>query len=107
MNNPRLLIVDDEAWKNWSNVWQPTVANQQLDAAQQAFLADQLAEDTALAIFAPRGQGPYPWTDDARKANQIRRRFYLLGQTRDGMRTWDIRQAIRHSNCPPPIPQRD
>jgi hypothetical protein len=34
------------------------------------------------------------WSGDARKQAHLRRRFMLLGQTLDGMRVWDIRQAI-------------
>lgn len=32
---------------------------------------------------------------ELRRQVQIRRRFMLLGQTLDGMRVWDIRQAVR------------
>jgi dienelactone hydrolase len=48
-----------------------------------------------VAVLETRGLGPQPWTTDPRKQVQIRRRFQLLGQTLDGMRIWDIRQAIR------------
>jgi dienelactone hydrolase len=49
----------------------------------------------AMAYVAPRGVGPTAWNQDERKQTQIRRRFYLLGQTLDGMRAWDIRRAIQ------------
>ena len=48
-----------------------------------------------MAYLCPRGIGPNAWPDDERKQTQIRRRFVLVGQTRDGQRVWDIRQAIR------------
>lgn len=48
----------------------------------------------AVAWFAPRGIGDGAWTGDERKQIQIRRRFMLLGQTLEGMRVWDIRQAF-------------
>ncbi len=48
-----------------------------------------------LAFLAPRGVGPSTWSGDERKQTQILRRFYLLGQSLDGMRVFDIRQAIR------------
>ena len=57
-----------------------------------------------MAILAKGGQtyarlrfgvGPTAWTSDAKERTHIRRRFLLLGQTLDGMRVWDIRQAIR------------
>jgi hypothetical protein len=50
---------------------------------------------TAMAWFAPRGVGPTAFTADLKKRTQILRRFALLGQTLDGMRAWDIRQAVR------------
>lgn len=48
-----------------------------------------------MAWLAPRGVGPTAWTTNTAKRVQIRRRFMLLGQTLDGMRVWDIRQAIQ------------
>jgi len=50
---------------------------------------------TAMAYVAPRGIGPDAWNPNERKQVQIRRRFMLLGQTRDGMRVWDVRRAIQ------------
>jgi len=48
---------------------------------------------TGIAYIAPRGIGPTAWNPDERKQTQIRRRFMLLGQTRDGMRVWDVARA--------------
>lgn len=48
-----------------------------------------------VAFFSPRGSGNTKWTVEERKQTQIRRRFYLLGQTLDGMRVWDILRAVR------------
>ena len=48
---------------------------------------------TGMAFVAPRGIGPTAWNPDERKQTQIRRRFMLLGQTRDGMRVWDVARA--------------
>ncbi len=49
--------------------------------------------------FVPRGSGPRvggpEMEAELRRQVQIRRRFMLLGQTLDGMRVWDIRQAVR------------
>jgi hypothetical protein len=49
----------------------------------------------AMAYVAPRGVGPTLWNQDAKKHVQNRRRFYLLGQTWEGMQTWDIRRAMQ------------
>ncbi|MEM7012193.1 MAG: prolyl oligopeptidase family serine peptidase, partial [Verrucomicrobiota bacterium] len=48
-----------------------------------------------MAYFCPRGIGPKAWPQEEKKRRQIRRRFVLIGQTQDGQRVWDIRQAIR------------
>jgi hypothetical protein len=47
-----------------------------------------------MAYVAPRGIGPTAWDPSERKQIQHRRRFYLLGQTLDGMRVLDIRRAV-------------
>ncbi|MFW6170677.1 MAG: alpha/beta hydrolase family protein [Planctomycetota bacterium] len=49
--------------------------------------------NTAFVYVAPRGIGPTAWNPGERKQTQIRRRFMLLGQTRDGMRVWDVARA--------------
>ena len=49
----------------------------------------------ALAYVAPRGVGPAKYSVDDKKLTQIRRRFYLLGQSLDGMQVYDIRRAIQ------------
>ena len=48
-----------------------------------------------MAFFAPRGVGLDAWSGDEKAQTKIRRRFMLLGQTRDSMRVWDIRRAIQ------------
>lgn len=54
----------------------------------------------AFAIVAPRGVGPTRWSEASRfdgkpAGHQIRRRFYLLGQTLEGQRVWDVRRAAQ------------
>lgn len=51
---------------------------------------------TMIVLFTPRGCGVNTWNQDDRKLIQIRRRFYLLGQTLEGMQSWDIR-AVFHA----------
>ena len=48
----------------------------------------------AMAYIAPRGVGPTAWTGSEKQQTHRLRRFYLLGQTLDGMQVWDIRRAI-------------
>jgi hypothetical protein len=53
----------------------------------------------AFAVVAPRGVGPTRWSETSRfdgkpAGHQIRRRFYLLGQTWEGQQVWDVRRAV-------------
>lgn len=48
-----------------------------------------------MAYVPPRGVGPTALSEDPAKRTQILRRYYLLGQSLDGMQVWDIRQAAR------------
>ncbi|MCS6852794.1 MAG: prolyl oligopeptidase family serine peptidase [Gemmataceae bacterium] len=49
----------------------------------------------AMAYVAPRGVGPTAFDPNEKKQTQIRRRFMLLGQTLEGMQTWDVRRAVQ------------
>ena len=48
-----------------------------------------------MAYICPRGIGPTAWTGSEKAQTQRLRRFYLLGQTLDGMRVWDIRRTLQ------------
>lgn len=48
-----------------------------------------------LAWLIPRGIGANAWKADQKHQTQLRRRFYLLGQTVDGMRVYDIGRAVQ------------
>jgi len=52
------------------------------------------AQPWAMAYVAPRGVGPTAWVGNEKAQTQKLRRFYLLGQTWDGMQVWDLRRAI-------------
>jgi hypothetical protein len=54
-----------------------------------------LAGDAAVVFVAPRGIGLTAWDSDPKRRNQIRRRFYLLGQTLEGMQVYDVRRAMQ------------
>ncbi len=46
------------------------------------------------AYLVVRGVGPDSWQVDEKKRTQVLRRYWLIGQTLDGMRVWDVRRAI-------------
>ncbi len=101
-------VLDEADWRRWaaalgrraprltnsiSDLVAPPDAATEEDFA--ALLASARERRRRLAWLLPRGVGPTAWQVDARKDVQIRRRFMLLGQTLEGMRVWDIRQAVR------------
>jgi hypothetical protein len=51
------------------------------------------ASPWAMTYFAPRGVGPTALDQSEKKQTQNRRRFYLLGQTLDSARAYDIFHA--------------
>ncbi len=58
-------------------------------------LKDEIVgNDHMLFIVAPRGIGPTHFERAGNRGDTIRRSFPLLGQTRDGMRVWDVRRAL-------------
>jgi dienelactone hydrolase len=88
-----LTVLDAQSWTNspakW--LWLGDGTAETMAALQQEMRTRKLA----LAFIAPRGVEPGKWQSETKKANQIRRRFMLLGQTLDSMRVWDIRRAAQ------------
>ena len=109
LNKPETVALnplDEDQWTEWLAAMRVGFADELGDCAagglpepnegtfrqnQQMFKGTK----SAVAYVAPRGIGPTVWNTDERKRTQIRRRFMLLGQTLDGMRTWDVRRAIQ------------
>jgi hypothetical protein len=102
-----LDVLDAAGWTNWLAAMstkfkgelpeelageEVPATNPDLFEAWQHELTDQ---HMALAFFAPRGIGLSAWSGGDSRLTKIRRRFMLLGQTLDGMRVWDIRQAVQ------------
>lgn len=104
-----LHVLDQSAWKSWLGAMRAGFASEltrELDAstdgnsqaAEQGFeaLMKKLAAAKGTSIWvAPRGIGLTAWNSTGKRESRIRRRFMMLGQTRDGMRVWDIRRAIQ------------
>jgi len=88
-----LTVLDAESWTNapvkW--LWLGGATPESYPDLRRQIQSEKLA----LAFFAPRGVEPSKWQADTKKANQVRRRYMLLGQTLDSMRVWDIRCAVR------------
>lgn len=98
-----LNVLDDQAWQEFLGAMRPAfeaeLQGEPLPPADQASFK-QMAEAVrnsaqVQAYLAPRGVGPTAWDQSERKQTQHQRRFYLLGQTLDGMRVWDVRRAVQ------------
>jgi hypothetical protein len=98
-----LTVFDDAGWDLWSAALTaglpeipPEAATPAPDAEAYQRLRSRILEAGETAAWiAPRGIGPTAWSRDRRTSADLRRRFMLLGQTLDGMRVWDVRQAVR------------
>ncbi len=80
-------VLDQPDWGAWTNWFSGTAAG--TTAIESAL------QRGPVAFFAPRGLGADFWPGDEKAQTKIRRRFMLLGKTRDGMRVWDVRRAIQ------------
>lgn len=113
VDKPKLTVLDvldEEGWMNFLAMMRcgfekeisgevPSDTGHELPEADAAlfekFRQRQASDGSVRAFVAPRGIGPTAWNPNEKKQTQIRRRFMLLGQTRDGMRVWDVRRAIQ------------
>lgn len=98
-----LNILDEKNWKTFLSTigssFPEAFPNIKLPGLNQSTYLQELkmysSEKWAMAYVCPRGIGPTSFNHNERKRTHIRRRFMLLGQTQDGMRTWDIRRSIQ------------
>lgn len=98
-----LNVLDQPAWIDFLATIRPEFENELSGeswpaANRQSFANLQQMFKSfkwAMAYVAPRGVGPTLWDQSEKKQTQHRRRFYLLGQSLDGMRVYDVRRAIQ------------
>jgi dienelactone hydrolase len=98
-----LNVLDSQSWSEflaaYRGAFEDELKDETLpDADPQAFQQTREMFQSfkwAMAYAAPRGVGPTAWDQSEKKQTQHRRRFYLLGQTLEGMQTWDARRAIQ------------
>ncbi len=98
-----LNVLDGEAWNEFLATYRPafetelkeeTLPEADAEAFKQTHTMFQ-SFPWVMAYVAPRGIGPTAWDQSERKQTQHRRRFYLLGQTLEGMQVWDTRRAVQ------------
>ena len=94
-----LNVLDDESWKEFSNLaavafpaqFPGTTADAAAFAEERKML---LGTKWAMAYVCPRGIGAQNWAQFSPvKQTQLRRRFLLLGESVESGQVWDIQQA--------------
>ncbi len=98
-----LNVLDEKSWQEFLSTigasFSEAFPNIDMPGLNQStYLKERkmyLSEKWAMAYICPRGIGPTAFNKNERERTHIRRRFMLLGQTQDGMRTWDIRRSIQ------------
>jgi dienelactone hydrolase len=98
-----LNAMDEQGWKEWLASMRPAFEAELKEETlpepdEKAFTEAQEMFKRfkwGMAYVAPRGVGPAAWDRTEKKQIQHRRRFYLLGQTLEGMQVWDIRRAVQ------------
>jgi dienelactone hydrolase len=97
-----LNVMDDKSWTEFLVTMRVAFEEQlegetlpEADPATFSHLQQMLQSSVTMAFVAPRGIGPTAWDQSEKKQTQHQRRFYLLGQSLDGMRVWDVRRAAQ------------
>ncbi|HAY80814.1 MAG TPA: acetylxylan esterase [Planctomycetaceae bacterium] len=98
-----LNVMDQTEWQRFLATYRPAFERELQQETLPAADGESFERTTkmfrafkwTMAYVAPRGVGPTQWNTDQRNQIQIRRRFHLLGQTLQGMQTYDVRRAIQ------------
>jgi dienelactone hydrolase len=90
-------ILGEDDWPRFASTYRWALPGAELlDASGATAAGDFTPERDEIRIYvAPRGVGTTAWTEEPRQRIHIARRFYLLGQTLDAMRIWDVRRAVQ------------
>lgn len=98
-----LNVLDEKNWETFlstiGSAFPEAFPNIKLPGLNQAAYQQKRkmfsSEKWAMIYVCPRGIGPTSFNKNERERTHIRRRFMLLGQTLDGMQTWDIKRSIQ------------
>ncbi|MEZ4828772.1 MAG: prolyl oligopeptidase family serine peptidase [Bacteroidia bacterium] len=96
----QIIPLNDQNWPWWKDKLGAAFPGGECwpEAKEDAALAAELKqrfEQAGKIILVPmRGAGPASFSADEKEFNQIRRRYYLLGQTLESMQTMDLIQGL-------------
>lgn len=96
----QIIPLNDQNWPWWKDrlgaafpggeFWPEAQANEMLAADLQ----QKFSTAGEIILVPMRGAGPAAFSADEKAFTQIRRRYYLLGQTLESMQTLDLIQAL-------------
>lgn len=75
----RVHLVDDSGWEQ---------------IEESATGDGKFALDGVVVYVAVRNIGPHAWTGSETEKTHIKRSFYLIGETLEGMQIWDVLRAV-------------
>lgn len=98
-----LNVLDQQGWQDFCNTYESRFSKliesfPTTQKDEKAFESEQKMFKNfkwGMAYLCPRGIGPTEWSGSDKAQTHRLRRFYLLGQTIDSMRVWDIRRAVQ------------
>ena len=98
-----LNVLDAKGWQNFCQTYASRFGKliDTLPMAQpddKAFESEKKMFESfkwGMAYICPRGIGGTEWIGNEKTQIHRLRRFYLLGQTLDSMRVWDIRRSVQ------------
>jgi dienelactone hydrolase len=99
-----MQVADDAKWQTLEPALTRLFGKKELwfeesiDGAVATRLKNEIREKGQIIYLPIRGSGIAKYTADDLALTHIKRRYYLLGQTLEGMQTWDILQGIKVIN---------
>ena len=93
----RIIVLDENNWPKWNPVLGHFFSDLPFfeKGAEQAKGQLSIKKDEDLFFISVRGVGPAAFSGDRMSVSQLKRRFYLIGQTLEQMQTWDLVQGVR------------
>lgn len=105
-----LNVLDEQSWgelrATLAKTYPLDTAAKDVEPNEKEWLSMRAMLDKqpwVMSYVAPRGIGPTAFNPSDKKQTQNRRRYYLLGQTLDGMQTLDVVAAMRVCQADPTL----
>ena len=93
----KIIVLDESNWSKWNGVLRSSFSDLPFfdNDSEQTTYQPSVKVDEDLFFISARGVGPAAYSMDRMSVDQLKRRFYLIGQTLEQMQTWDLVQGVR------------